>query len=843
MEKLLLFTLFFFGSNILWSQITSTPTRQLSAHRIESSIKVDGRFDEAAWQNAIPAKDFIQNQPNPGALASQATEVRLLYDDKAIYVGATLYDTQPDSILKQFSERDDIVITDWFGIILDPYQDGLNGTGFIVTAAGVQVDTKYSVIDGGSGTLDGDRNWDAVWTSAVRMVPEGWTVEMQIPYSAIRFPKQDIQTWNINFARMLRRAREESFWNEVKPQLNGLLNQSGKLTGLQDIRPPLRLSATPFVVAYTENYYDAESDPKSTWGHSFSGGMDVKYGINDAFTLDMTLIPDFGQAQSDNQVLNLSPFEIRFNENRQFFTEGTELFNKGGLFYSRRIGGRPLRFFDVADQIDEESEEIVDNPQESQLFNATKISGRTNKGLGIGFFNATSGQTFATVENLESGEKREIETNPTTNYNVFVLDQNLKNNSYVTLINTNVLRAGTAYDANVTGTEFVLKNKANSYAISGGANLSQKYYSGAETSDGQDSVGLGHRYQLGFSKTSGNFQFDANYISESRHYDHNDLGFLFSPNEQTWNFRWNYDIYKPFSIFNRAGTGMNFRYSRLFDPNKFADFGFNLRSFFVTRSFFAFGAWGWFEPFNTFDYFEPRTSDFSRYYAFPRNFNIGGWVSSDYRKRFAYDINANLRTFDESGRRTFEVSFEPRLRVNDKLFFQAELVHVNLRNDVGFISPDEDAANYSAIKDGDITFGRRNQRIFDNTINSSYIFTNTMSLSLRVRHYWTRLEYLSFHELGEEGELNNTNYKGLTDGLQPLHNTSFNIFNIDMIYRWRFAPGSDLFFIWKNAIFDSSDNIEADYFNNLGQLLDAPQLNSFSLKLVYFLDYLQLQRG
>lgn len=152
--------------------------------------------------------------------------------------------------------------------------------------------------------------------------------------------------------------------------------------------------------------------------------MDVKYGISDAFTLDMTLIPDFGQAQSDNKVLNLSPFEVQFNENRQFFTEGTELFNKGGLFYSRRIGGTPLNYGKAYNNL-QDGEEVVENPLAPQLYNATKISGRTAKGLGIGFFNATSGRTVATIRNSE-GIERQVETDPLTNFNVLVFDQNLK---------------------------------------------------------------------------------------------------------------------------------------------------------------------------------------------------------------------------------------------------------------------------------------------------------------------------------------------------------------------------------------------------------------------------------
>ena len=246
-------------------------------------------------------KTTTQTQAAP---SSQKSEIRVLYDDKAIYVGAMLFDTSPDSILKQLSQRDQIGITDWFAVILDPYRDGLNGFGFIVTSAGVQYDTRYSST-GGSSVLDGDENWDAVWQSKTTFTDEGWIAEIKIPYSAIRFPKVEDQIWNLNFARMIRREREESFWNEVKPEISGFLNQAGIITDINNIKSPVRLSATPYIATYLENFYNKNAVSKSTWGRSFNAGLDVKYGINDAFTLDMALIPDFGQTRFDNHVINL----------------------------------------------------------------------------------------------------------------------------------------------------------------------------------------------------------------------------------------------------------------------------------------------------------------------------------------------------------------------------------------------------------------------------------------------------------------------------------------------------------------------------------------------------------
>ena len=265
MKKIVLLIVFQGISHFVFSQSISS-ARQATAVRTETAIRIDGQIDEASWKNATVAKDFINYNPRPGANSSQYSEVRFLYDDKAIYIGATLFDTSPDSILRQLSQRDAIGITDWLGVVLDPYQDGLNGLGFIVTSAGVQFDTKYSALGGENGgsssILDGDKNWDAVWQSKTTFTDEGWVVEMKIPYSAIRLPKASNQVWSINFARMIRREREESYWNEIKPEITGLLNQSGVISNISNIKSPVRLSATPYIVTYLENFYDKSDKPQ-----------------------------------------------------------------------------------------------------------------------------------------------------------------------------------------------------------------------------------------------------------------------------------------------------------------------------------------------------------------------------------------------------------------------------------------------------------------------------------------------------------------------------------------------------------------------------------------------------
>ena len=366
MKKIIL--VFFLLSVVLFSQ----DRKELSATRISLPPKIDGILDEDYWYDSKSAQNFLMLEPYNGKSerSTEKTEVIVLYDNEALYIGAKLFDSRSYEILKEFGPRDEKnKNADMFEIWLNPFNDGLNQFNFGVTAAGVQFD----------GIFNGqnlDMNWDAVWESEISYSNKGWFIEMKIPYSAIRFPNKQIQEWGLNMVRGIRRYREFYSWNFVDIEQSLRSNQDGLLTGIKNITPPIRLSLYPYTSIYYENYDKANQ-------FYFNGGLDLKYGISENFTLDMTLIPDFGQTKSDDLILNTSPFEIRYDENRPFFTEGTDLFNKAGLFYSRRIG-------QVPDFETSEGDEITNLPSAIPIINATKISGRNKNNLGIGVFNAVT---------------------------------------------------------------------------------------------------------------------------------------------------------------------------------------------------------------------------------------------------------------------------------------------------------------------------------------------------------------------------------------------------------------------------------------------------------------------
>ncbi len=782
--------------------------RSLEVAKVFESPKIDGILDESVWSKAAIAKDFIQFEPYNGDKPSLPTEVKVVYDDQAIYFGAIMYDNNPDSMIKDLGVRDEFtrMNSDLFTVLISTFNDGVNAVEFMVSASGVQSDGKHN----GNHS---DSNWDGVWESSVKITEYGWVAEIKIPYSALRFSKEDNQDWGIHFFRQIRRLREWSSWNFVDINTRGFINQMGEITGINNIKPPLRLSVTPYISAYLEN--DADGNK---WNNDFNAGMDLKWGINQSFTLDMILIPDFGQVQSDDEILNLSPFEVRYDEKRAFFTEGTELFNKGEIFYSRRIGGTPKGSDDVYDNL-KTDEDLIRNPAETKLINATKISGRTSDGLGIGFINAMTGAVDAEIEDTITNEKRIYRTQGFTNYNMLVLDQTLKNNSYVSFVNTNVLHAEENYTANVTGGEFKLMNKENSYQLYGRGGVSQIY---------SDSTELGHTYAIQLAKTKGNFLFELTHITESDTYDPNDMGYIQQNNESTWDLELSYNKKEPFWKVLNWHNEVSIRQTSLYKPRKYSDLEIN----FVTNTTFAknylhTGLYFETKPFKRYDYFESRVDGW-RYNRHKMGF-VNFWMSTDYRKRIALDFRTGgwkAYDYDQYG---YQYAIGPRIRFNDK-WLLTYIFSVNTAfNTYGYIEDYTDASGNTIIN-----FGERDQQTLTNTLNTNYIFNNKSSLSLRVRHYWSRVEYTDFHRLQENGELSNSiGY----DTYGEDQNYNYNAFTIDMKYLWRFAPGSEMAIVWKNAIYTSEANIINDFFDNLNNTFESSQINSISLKLLYYLDY------
>ena len=790
----------------VFADLGQSQSKQIDAYRVSTPIVVDGDFSD--WPDDAPiATDFVQFEPSPGDDATYGTSVQIAYDDNALYFKAILKDTA-ELIRTDLTARDNLGNADWFGIIIDPYHTGITGASFVVTASGVQFDSQWS------GDNE-DSNWDAVWSTHTEVTHEGWQVEMSIPYAALRFSDGDDQDWILQMARYTRRSREFSHWSRVDPNESGVIRQSGTLKGLKQIKSPLRLSLTPFVVGNHANQGGATSS-------NVSAGMDLKYGLNEAFTLDMTLIPDFSQVQSDDVVVNLSAFEQFFEERRQFFTEGTELFDRGGVFYSRRVGGRLFYRSDLAAASD--SLTLVNVPSTARLLNATKVSGRFENGSGLGIFNAVEARE--TVDAIDDdGEVITLKANPLTNYNVVVYDHVMKNNSYVSLINTNVLREGSATDANVTGTEFQLRDKAQKWEVSGEAAYTQRINSVERST--------GHKAEITLADIQGKWTKRLRYKEESDQYNPNDLGFIFSPNERGVEFYMEYNDFEQSQRLNRWRYWYLVEANGLYKPNVYTGSSFQMGGFWFTRKFFAFGFQsGIFHNFK--NYFEPRTSDFSQFWDSPNGMYIEPFISTDYSKALALDVNINSQYYLNNTRRSNTITIAPRWQINSRCLIIARSRLGIIRGREGYIDKSGfDYASYG-LTDSAVTFGLRNRNTVTNSLTLNYIFTNRMSLDLRVRHYWDSVGYDDYLSLREDGSLTSIDFDGLDDDGNSIYTINNNFFNVDLNYYWRFLPGSDIIFSYKNNAF--ANELLHGYADNLSSLFQERSNHFYSLKVLYFLD-------
>jgi len=776
--------------------------KSVEAISITTPLTIDGVLDEDVYKQAKPAKDFVQIQPLNGKPSKKPTEVYFFYDESAIYVGAIVYDN-PDSIFNYLTSRDNTGVSDYFGLYIDPYNQGQLAYGFFITPSGVQMDLKAIKSDDDNE----DPNWNAVWESKTKITDKGWTVEMRIPFSELRFSEKTGTTWGVNMFRNIRKYNSNNSWNFIDRNVSGFIHQEGQLTGIKNIKPPVRLSFTPYLATYFQ--------PKSSTAPSsflYKGGLDLKYGINDAFTLDMMLVPDFGQIQSDDRKLNLSPFELYYSEKRQFFNEGTELFQRANIFYSRRIGASPKFSADNALR----DNEIIDfNPSETQLANATKISGRTTAGWGIGVLNALSLPSYATLKDTLTDSKRKVMVQPLTNYNVLSVDKSLKNNSYISLINTNVYMFNNPFRANVTATDFQLRDNTKTFALKG---------KGAISVRGDSTLETGYYGFMQLMKNKGKLQYGISQNMYSDKYNPNDLGYLQRNNQLLTESYVYYQKVEPFWVFREFNGNVWWDYIRMYHPGTLFgnQTGFNSNAMFKNN--YNININGFYST-NLSDYYEPRVT--GRYYENPYFYQYNFNLSTDYTKPLNFYFHYGHTQHPKTNEFADFGDLQATLRIGHRFEFNYSFSFNNTSNGIGFV--DKNNANDSII------FAKRKVNSLENILSSSYILNNKASVNLRVRHYWSGALNKKYYLLNHDGSLND--YPAYSQNKDQ----NYNAFTVDMIFVWNFAPGSELDCAWKNAAFTNQSAFENNYLTNLHNSW-LNQVNSLSVKILYYIDYNKLKK-
>lgn len=778
--------------------------------------RIDGIMDDEIWTQAQTASHFTQTIPSPDKPSLYNTEVKVIYGNKSIYVGAMLYQPKLETS-RLLTARDETNNSnaDVFSVTFDTYDDHQNGYAFRVTAAGVQQDERLS-----GGSEYGDESWDAVWLSKVKVSENYWCVEMEIPFSAIRFTPGDSMQWGINFFRLQRKKNENSYWNKINVQQSGFLAQTALLKGFNKINPPVRLFLYPYLSGgYTKNPYADKQEGK--WLKS--GGLDLKYGLSESFTLDLTLVPDFSQVISDNVVRNLSPFEQQLSENRPFFTEGVDLFAKADLFYSRRIGARPRGYYTVEDQFSDTSKYTIDiNPNVSTLYNAFKISGRTAQNTGIGIFNSLAKPMYAGVTDKTTGDRLKIETSPLTNFNIIAFDKPLKGQSFIHFANTNVIRNGSDRDANVSALLFSLYDKNESHLLSGYAKSS--LVSGKE-------LHTGTSFGINYLKVSGKFRYSLLANSMSPAFDKTDMGLQYDYNRTSQNVNISYNDNKPALKFLQQyelNTNHDLQWNTA--PFVFRSYQASSNLFLLFKNFWDVSVGFETKPAATVDFYQ--LGDYNQKLLYLPYFYsyLGG--SSDSRKKLFWSFYAGYGFANIQNAGYININQGLRYQFNQHLEVSITGNFTLDQSNIGY-------ALYDDVLQQPIV-GRRNVAEYDGQLNVKYNFSPTMNLTARFRHYNSFIQYTSFHQVSESGAWQPNAYP-----YQQGYDENFNLQNIDLFYNWMFRPGSRLVLSYKQWLGEAyllNDRQGNKYFDNVYQIVKSPHAFEMSVRVIFFIDYSKLKK-
>ncbi len=822
--------------------------KSMRAVRATSDIRPDGKLDEAAWATAQASDQFTQSWPKPGEAPTHKSEVRVLYDDDALYVGVRMYDSRPDSIAAQLARRDASGIhSDWVHLVIDSYHDRRSGFRFSVNPKGVQKDVLHS------DDRTEDLNWDAVWQVGTSIDSAGWTAEYRIPFSQLRFggaAKGVERTWGLHVQRDIARANERVSWSPWKANDPGYMSFAGDLTGIVDIPTPRRLEVMPYVSTKLVRAPGDESNPfYSSNDFSPSAGADLKYGLPGGLTLTATVNPDFGQVEVDPAVVNLSAFESFFPEKRPFFVEGANIFNLGRLrggpsygsqqiFYSRRIGRPPQRFADGR---------YIDAPDASTIYGAAKVSGKAGPWT-VGILNALTAQESARSID-ENGVESESPVEPLTNYFVTRIRRDFREGNTIisgggTSVNRdvsselfeNLLRrraqvgaidfehqwsnrkwalTGAIAASSIGGTETVIGNAQRSSA---------RYYQRPDADyldvDPDKSSLEGHTAALGFNK-SGPWSVSATLKTVSPGYEVNDLGFMGRVDYRNFGISTNYYRDKPTKYFREFSVGGGTNHAWNYGGDKIWTSMFNWIDV-TTNNLWYMGVGGELNPGSSDD----RLTRGGPVGRRPTSYGAYMYGNTDSRKRISYNWNLNWYPDVEGGYNN-GVSASINVRPSSNVTLSFSPSYHRGRSIAQYVQRVDDLSAVS-------TFGSRYvfadlyQTTLSGTTRASWTVSPTLSFELYAQPFTSSGRYEDFKELERprtldyavygkagtstitpelvEGTSDIQAYVADPDGSGPaqsfsIENPDFKVHSLrgNAVVRWEYRPGSAVFFVWQQS--------------------------------------------
>ncbi len=858
-------------------------TKTITSYKLHSPLIIDGKLTEVVYKNA-PIKDFIQKEPDEGVPATEKSHIWISHDESNIYFSGQFFDTQPDSIDLTLMRRDNIVESDWIWIYLDPYNDDRTGFYFAVNPGG-------SICD---GTLynDGwmDNSWDGIWETKTDVNNEGWTVEVKIPFTQLRFKETEEMVWGVNVNRDIKRKHEMAFYVMVPSTESGFVSHFANLEGLNGIKPKQRLEFLPYIVQKAQYLIHDDGDPfyKENVYKTELGG-DLKFSLGSNLNVDATINPDFGQVEVDPAVVNLSAFETFYDEKRPFFIEGANVFEFGyggannnwgfnfsnpTLFYSRRIGRTP--------QGSPSTEGFEDFPNETRILGAGKLTGKLDETWSLGALSSITERTYARIKSDETGEIVKEEVEPLTHYGVFRTRKEFNDGSQALgLIFTSVNRnfsdpnlteilGKDAFTLGVDGWTFL--DAEETYVITGSVigsythgskdyllNLQKEPYRYFQRPDKTfmpiDSnrtslAGIFSRFML--NKQKGNFYLNAALGTASPGFEYNDLGSQWFADRINGHLVLGYRWYEEDEIFRRKNI--------YFAYNRNSDYEDN-----VSRSGFYLNASGQFLNFwgigiNSNLNFESTSTTLTRggpIVVIPQNYNINVHAYTDSREKIVFSPFAGFWKNDIGGYEYYyglEVEWKPSPQIGLTLGPEYNSTKSMFQWVDNF--DDEFATNTYNTR---YVFGELSQETISANIRLNWIFSPTLSLQLYVQPLLAIGDYGNYKELakpssmdynyyGENGSQINYNsgddeYTVDPDGEGPadqftFSNPDFNFKSLrgNVVLRWEYLPGSVFYFVWTHNKTNSDNPGDFRFSRDLSNLWNAEADNVFLVKFSYWLD-------
>ncbi len=859
-------------------------TRNVHATRVAEPVRIDGILDDSIWSRATPVSGFVQREPKEGAPATERTDVRVVFDNGAVYIGAEMFDAGPDSIRSQLARRDTWVSADRFWVFLDTYHDKRTGFYFALNAAGVQYD----------GTLmndDWDDNtWDGVWQGAVHRTPTGWTAEMRIPYSQLRFNPAAQQIWGINFCRDIARRNERDFLVFTPSNASGFVSRFPELQGLDQLQPPRRLELLPYTTAKAEFVSHDPGDPYNDGSvYGIGVGGDFRVGLGSNLTINGTINPDFGQVEVDPAVVNLSDVETFFPERRPFFVEGANTFTNFGFggsnnywgfnwssfdfIYTRRIGRAP-----TGATPDDAS--YVDEPGGTTILGALKLSGKLG-GWNVGALSSLTKREFADYQ--VEGVPGNVQVEPLTSWNAIRMQKDIANGRQgIGIISTitqrffnesgmpdQMNRGG--YTFGVDGWSFLDEKRV--YVLTGwlGGSLvtgtelrmtdlqlsSTHYFQRPDQDyvhvDSQATSLSGFGGRLVLNKQKGAVQLNASLAAINPGLELNDIGF--APRTDLINshvvvgYRWT----KPTSLYQRtnfnvaAFSSWDFGWDNTW-LGLFANGNMLFRNFWSARA--RIGA-------------NPQTINIRATRGGPAILNPPGFdggvgFSSDDRKKVVLNSDFYFSRYQQGADNSWGLDTYLEWRPMQRLQVSVgpSLSH-NLTS-VQYIDTYADPTA-TATYGNRYVFGNLDQWTLSGNIRLNWIFTPKLSLELFMQPFVSSGNYRQFTELAEPRTFdfnvfgqNGSTYDpstGIADPDGPNgpaapidigdQNFQFASLRGNAVLRWEWSPGSTLFVVWTHNRDNSTNSLEDSEFNpgqSFDNLLQAPADNVLLVKFTWWLN-------